>query len=562
MDSNYRKPITLSSLMRRRSKQLQARLDSRFEHTVSALHQFPLTDDLEANLDAVRSTFGDSGDLVIRRFIVGKQRLQAAVVYFDGLGDNETINENIITPLMSADCLPEDGDGSVPLIDWLEKTGIPIGEQSRTDRLNRVIRTVLSGDSALLLNGVNTALLLNTKGWERRGIDEPRTESVVRGPRDGFTETLCINTAQIRRRLKDPSLRIRHMTVGRRSNTDIAVVYMEGLTNPAIVEEVITRIKAIDIDAALESGYLEQFIEDSHWTPFPLIQNTERPDKATANLLEGKVIIICDGTPFVLIAPSVFSQFYHSPEDYYERFLIGTLIRLIRVISMVMALLLPSLYIAFSSFHPEMIPSRLVIAMAAGRSTVPFPSIVEAFLMEVTMEILREASVRLPGPIGPTIGIVGALVVGQAAVQAGIVSPIMVIIVALTTIGSFAAPSYSAAIALRMLRFPMMVAAALFGLYGIMLLLILIIMHLCSLKSFGVPYLSPLTPSRFGDFKDAFIRAPFQWMKKRPGFFKTLDKKRVKTGNGAGRTEGGQHGSNDRNESEGSIGSAFSEGKR
>ncbi|WP_420799697.1 spore germination protein [Paenibacillus mesophilus] len=555
MGSNYRKPIALSNLMQRRSIRFQAELDRRYENKVSALNDFPLTGDLETNLEAVRSTFGDSGDLVVRRFIVAKHNLKAAILYFDGLGDTETINENIIAPLMSAYSLPDHDIESMPVNEWLEKTGIPVGEQSKSDKLNQVIRTALAGDSALLLDGVNTAILLNTKGWERRGIDEPRTESVVRGPRDGFTETICVNTAQIRRRLKDPNLRIRNLTVGRRSNTDISVVYLEGVTNPQIVEEVIRRIQAIDIDAALESGYLEQYIEDSHWTPFPLIQNTERPDKATANLLEGKVIIICDGTPFVLIAPAVFSQFYHSPEDYYERFLIGTLIRLIRVISMVMALLLPSLYIAFSSFHPEMIPSRLVIAMAAGRSTVPFPSIVEAFLMEVTMEILREASVRLPGPIGPTIGIVGALVVGQAAVQAGIVSPIMVIIVALTTIGSFAAPSYSAAIALRMLRFPMMAAAAMFGLYGIMLLLILIIMHLCSLKSFGVPYLSPLTPSRFGDFKDAFIRAPFQWMKKRPSFFKPLDKRRDKTG--TGRTEGGQHGSNNRQQREASSASAL-----
>jgi spore germination protein KA len=194
---------------------------------------------------------------------------------------------------------------------------------------------------------------------------------------------------------------------------------------------------------------------------------------------------------------------------------------------MSIALLLPSLYIAFSSFHPEMIPSKLVIAMAAGRSTVPFPSIIEAFLMEVTMEILREASVRLPGPIGPTIGIVGALVVGEAAVQAGIVSPIMVIVVALTTIGSFASPSYSAAIALRMLRFPMMGIAAVFGLYGIMLAVILIVVHLCTLKSFGIPYLSPFTSRMFTDMKDTMLRAPLYWMKTRPSFLHNGDPVRI-----------------------------------
>nr|WP_245954689.1 spore germination protein [Paenibacillus flagellatus] len=497
---------------------------------MSALQDIPLESSLEANVDNIRNMLGNSDDLVIRHFFIeGDIRRKAAIAYIDGLIETVFANQFVMKAAMELGRpAHSSGEGRVGSVtEVLADYEIPISETAKTKRLSEAIRSILSGDSTLLVDGTDEAVLLNTKGWEKRGIDEPRTESVVRGPRDGFTETICTNTAQIRRRLKDPNLRIRYFTVGRRTNTDVAVVFLDGVANAKIVEEVVRRIKAIDIDGALESGYIEQLIEDSHWTPFPLIQNTERPDKATANILEGKIVIVCDGTPFVLIAPAVFAQFYHSPEDYYERFLIGTLIRLIRVISMAMALLLPSLYIAFSSFHPEMIPSRLVIAMAAGRSTVPFPSIVEAFAMEVTMEILREASVRLPGPIGPTIGIVGALVVGQAAVQAGIVSPIMVIIVALTTIGSFAAPSYSAAIALRMLRFPMMVAAALFGLYGIMLLLILIIMHLCSLKSFGVPYLAPLTPSRFGDLKDTFARAPLQWMRKRPLFFKTKDKRRI-----------------------------------
>ncbi|MEX2103940.1 MAG: spore germination protein, partial [Bacilli bacterium] len=256
---------------------------------------------------------------------------------------------------------------------------------------------------------------------------------------------------------------------------------------------------------------------------FPQMQNTERPDKVVGNLLEGKIAIVTDGTPFVLIAPATLVQFYHSPEDYYERFLIGTLIRFLRMFAMTIALFLPSLYIAFSSFHPEMIPSRLVIAMAAGRSTVPFPSVVEAFMMEVSIEILREASVRLPGPIGPTIGIVGALVIGQAAVQAGIVSPIMVIVVSLTTIGSLASPSYTAAISLRLLRFPMMIAAGMFGLYGIMLFFIFIVIHLSSLKPFGVPYMVPFSPSRIGDMKDTIVRAPLYKMKKRPSAFRSQD---------------------------------------
>ncbi|TVY08434.1 spore germination protein [Paenibacillus cremeus] len=496
------------------------------ENKLERLEHIKISLRLQINTERLQQALGKSDDLVIRHFCIGGHTdYAAALIYIDGMTNTAVTDEFILKAAMldirSHDL--EDSVSSEQMHRRLQQFGLPVNEVDQADNLKKVVRSVLSGDTAMLIDYNDKALLLNTKGWEKRGVEEPRTESVVRGPRNGFTETLRINTAQIRLRIKDPDLIVKNMTVGKRSNTDVAVIYLDGVANEQIVQTVVKRIQAIDIDAAMESGYIEQFIEDNHWTPFPLIQNTERPDKATANILEGKIAIICDGSPFCLIAPAVFSQFYHSPEDYYERFLIGTLIRLIRVVSMGMALMLPSLYIAFSSFHPEMIPSRLVIAMAAGRSTVPFPSIVEAFLMEVTMEILREASVRLPGPIGPTIGIVGALVVGQAAVQAGIVSPIMVIVVALTTIGSFAAPSYSAAIALRMLRFPLMIAAALFGLYGIMLFLILIIIHLCSLKSFGVPYMAPIAPSRVNDMKDTAIRVPLHWMKKRPSIFRPRD---------------------------------------
>ncbi|WP_199622334.1 spore germination protein [Paenibacillus alkalitolerans] len=510
-------------------------IESQLNEKLSSLKELPLSANLKTNLELLEQTLGKSDDFVVRQFYIGGGlNRQSAVVFIDGLIDSSIIDHFILKASM-IDWSGND-PGSQEIIEYIKNYGVPVNEAGQTDRLHKAVQSVLSGDSLLLTDGTPQALLLNTKGWEKRGVEEPRTEAVVRGPRNGFTETLRINTAQVRLRLKDPDLRVKNLTVGERGNTDVAVMYIEGLANKDIVDEVIRRIEAIKIDAAIDSGYIEQLIEDSHWSPFPLIQNTERPDKAVANLLEGKVLVISDGTPFVLIAPAVFSQFYHSPEDYYERFLISTLIRFIRVISMIMALLLPSLYIAFSSFHPEMIPSRLVIAMAAGRSTVPFPSIVEAFLMEVTMEVLREASVRLPGPIGPTIGIVGALVVGQAAVEAGIVSPIMVIVVALTTIGSFASPSYSAAIALRMLRFPMMMAAAMFGLYGIMLLIIIIIIHLCSLKSFGVPYLAPLTPFRSKDMKDTFFRAPLYRLRNRPSFLKLEDKQRAiadKDGKGA-----------------------------
>lgn len=514
-----------------KQERMQQNIDRQCAESLRKMERIPLSAKLEANLALVKSALGESADLVIRRVRVEAVSRDGALVFIDGMTDAAMIDRYVMEPIMRGGRAPGQGAettaSAVDPSDWLLSSGLPVNEAETADELRTVVRGVLAGDTALLLEGTPKAIILNTKGFEKRGIEEPRSESVVRGPRNGFVESIRVNTAQIRLKLKDPSLRFQGIHVGKRGDTAVAVSYIDGIADPSIVQEVIDRIQRIDIDAVLDSGYVEQFIEDTHWTPFPLIQNTERPDKAVASLLEGKVVILVDGSPFVLIAPAVFNQFYHSPEDYYERFLIATMIRFIRILSMIMAILLPSLYIAFSSFHPEMIPSRLVIAMAAGRSTVPFPSIVEAFLMEITMEILREASVRLPGPIGPTVGIVGALVVGQAAVEAGIVSPIMVIVVALTTIGSFASPSYSAAISLRMLRFPMMFAAAMFGLYGIMLFVILILIHLCSLKSFGVPYTAPLAPFRRKDAKDSFYRLPLYRMRSRPTFMHPQDQDRM-----------------------------------
>ncbi|MDH4617673.1 spore germination protein [Brevibacillus sp. AY1] len=480
--------------------------------SMESVDDVTITTDLDENIALIEHQLGKSDDLVVRRFQV-KTGQDAALVFLDGMVDCDVISQYIIQNLTSSSIT-------------YDKSAT--NELETTTGLRQIIRNILSGNTVLMIEGETEAYLNNTRGWARRGVEEPQTESVVRGPRDGFCETLMVNASLVRFRLKDPNLRVRHMIVGQRTQTDIFVLYIEGLAHPPIVEEIISRLEKLNLDAVLESGYIEQMIQDNRYSPFPQIQNTERPDKVVANLLEGKVGILVDGTPFALIAPSVFSQFYQSPEDYYERFYIASLIRFIRIISISIALLLPSLYIAFSSFHPEMIPSRLVIAMAAGRSTVPFPSLVEALIMEMAIEILREASVRLPGPIGPTIGIVGALVVGEAAVSAGLVSPIMVIIVAATTIGSFASPSYSAAIAIRMLRFPVMLLAGMFGLYGIMLFIILILVHLSSLNSFGVPYMSPLSPLNLQGMKDLFLRVPHHLMTKRPTMFRVHDKIRLK----------------------------------
>lgn len=481
---------------------------------------------VDKNVQFIGKLLGDCSDVVTRFFTIQyTPDRRAAIMYIDGLVDLPLIDQFVLTPLMTE---AEKIRTKTDLWEMVNESLIQTGEMRITAKMKDLVEGLLSGDTILLLDGESQGLIIGSKGWPMRSVEEPKTAAVVRGPREGFSETLRVNTALIRRRLRDPDLRMKNYKVGRRTRTDLVLCYIEGVADPRVVEKVERRIQSIELDGVLESGYIEEMIQDDFWTPFPLIQNTERPDSVVSHLLEGKVAILVDGTPHALIAPAVFTQFYYSPEDYYERYMIATFLRFLRLLSLIIALLGPAFYIAFASFHTEMLPSQLAIAMAAGRATVPFPSIVEALLMEVSVEILREASVRLPGPIGPTIGIVGALVIGEASVTAGLVSPLMVIVVGLTTISSYANPSYNAAISLRLLRFPIMIVAAGFGLYGIVLSIMLLLHHLVKLESFGVPYMAPMAPLRWQDVKDLLIRVPWTMMKKRPSIYRPQDPVREK----------------------------------
>ena len=332
--------------------------------------------------------------------------------------------------------------------------------------------------------------------------------------------------AQIRRRLRDPNLRFESFQVGRRSKLALVIVYIDGIIHPELVEEVRRRIQSIDMDDVPESGIIEQWIEDSFMSPFPQLLNTERPDKATSALTQGKIVILLDGTPFVLIAPIVFANLIQSPEDYYERFPIGTFLRILRPTAAFFSVFLPGLYVSLVEFHQGMIPTKLALSIAATREGVPFPAIVEVLLMEATMELLREAGVRLPKPLGQTIGIVGGLVIGEAAVSAGIVSPIMVIVVAITAISSFAIPSYSLTISFRLLRFLVIASASVFGFFGIVLTFICINIHVANLRSFGVSYSTLFAPVFIDDLKDLVFRAPIRMLNRRPIYMKTKNKYR------------------------------------
>ncbi|MFC4766436.1 spore germination protein [Effusibacillus consociatus] len=464
---------------------------------------------LEKDLQQMKAIFDRSSDMVYREFELGKTQ-RGVLILLDGLVNMEVIDSDVLKPLLNyGKNLPKQSTVQLQEMETLlQNEVISAAQVSRGNNVQEVADHVLSGETALLIDGVKQALFISAKKWEMRSVEEPATEAVIRGPRDGFTENLRTNTSLIRRRLKTPQLKMEALKVGRLSKTDIVITYLDGIADEAVVAEVRERLNRIDIDAILESGYIEELIEDTPFSIFPQVTYTERPDKVVGNLLEGKVGIIIDNTPFALIVPITFYEMLQATEDYYTRFVVATAIRWLRFLFLVVALLFPSLYIAVTTFHQEMIPTTLLLSVAASRETVPFPALVEAVLMEITFEGLREAGVRLPRPVGQAVSIVGALVIGEAAVEAGIVSDPMVIVVSITGIASFIIPNFNQGIAIRLLRFPIMILAGTLGLYGILLGILFILIHMCRLRSFGVPYLAPLAPMHFGDFKDVLVRVP------------------------------------------------------
>ncbi|MDD2281841.1 MAG: spore germination protein, partial [Eubacteriales bacterium] len=392
--------------------------------------------------------------------------------------------------------------------------------------LGGAVQEVLNGQVLLIVPRQARAWSVNAKAARLRAVAEPETQKVVRGPREGLIEDLETNLTLVRKRLKTPALKIDCRSVGRRSNTELAVLHLEGVADPKVLAEVHARLNKIDIDGIMDSGELEQLIEDNTMSVFPQVGNTERPDNIAAALLNGRVAILVDNSPFALIVPNVLTDMLQSSDDYYERFQFSSLIRILRYVLAFVALLSPALYVAITTFHHEMIPTDLLTNLVHARAGVPFPTVIEAGLMELAFEALREAGLRLPKAVGQAVSIVGALIIGQAAVEAGLVSPIMVIVVAATGIASFTIPAFNGAVVTRMLKFPLLVAAGTMGLYGISMALAIIIIHLSSLRSFGVPYLSPLAPITISDWKDLIVRIPTWAMYQRPTFIAKGDLQR------------------------------------
>lgn len=481
---------------------------------------------LANNVKVLRKEFEDCSDVVFRELQMTSD-VRGLVIFVDGIVKAESIQDHVLRPLL-LHFGSKSGQDSSP--DDLESSIVTVSQLSRTEKYADAIQAVLSGNAILLVDGFTEALILSVIGGNRRSVQEPQSEASVRGPREGFTESLRTNTSLVRFKVKTTKLKMVPFVIGTHTNTNIVLAYIEGLAETAVIEEVRKRLSAIKIDGVLESGYIEELIEDNPFSPFPQFRHSERPDSIASVLLEGDFAIFVDGTPFVLSGPSSFWKMMQASEDYYERYMIGNMLRWLRYTFLLISLLLPALYIAVTTYHQDMLPSTLILSIAASREAIPFPALVEALIMEISFEALREAGIRLPKTVGQAVSILGALVIGQAAVQAGIVSAPMVIIVSMTGIASFTIPHFNMAISVRMLRFPIMVFAGVLGMFGIVVGVLLISLHLAQLKSFGKPYLTGIAPYRHSDQKDIFVRAPWWSMIRRPSKGTDPGGKRMKKG--------------------------------
>lgn len=473
-----------------------------------------LSPSLLENRNSIDHVFKNSADLRYR-FLSFNQENEGFLVYLDGLVDRQYISSFIIEPLVEFQWT-KSSESSLSIY-TLQRDVLKNSKIDPVKTIDEVIQGLLSGQTALFMEGAREALLLETFGAESRSVQQSETEVTVRGPREGFVERIGVNVSLLRRKLKDENLRIEAMHLGKRTHTTINIAHIEGVANPKLVKEVKRRLQSIDIDGILESGYIEQLIEDAPLSIFPTIGATEKPDKLAGKLLEGRVGILVDGTPFVLTVPYLFVEAFQNPEDYYSRPYYTTVVRLLRYLAFYFSTSLPAFYVAIQSYHQEMVPTMLLISMSAGREGIPFPVIIEALGMGIVYEILREAGIRMPTTVGQAVSIVGALVVGQAAVEAGIISQVMVVIVALTAISGFLVPPMTAPVALLRLYF--LITTSLLGMFGWLMSLLAVLIHLISLRSFGIPYLSPLIPTNIGDLKDGIIRSPLWSMVSRPSLF-------------------------------------------
>ncbi|TCP70648.1 spore germination protein [Baia soyae] len=479
------------------------RRKARIPHFEKSLSFSPEAKDVspsvKENIDYIKEQLFNTDD-ILERDIYFDDR-QGKLIFLETLSDKHLIMESIIKPLERAKV------GVVEHV--ITSSGFEVGES-----LDKAISWIISGKSLLFLEGIPEMYVCETGLVIKRDVREPDNEGIVRGSHDGFIENLITNLHMIRNRIENPNLVVQYFTLGKKSDTKVALVYMKNLAKEELIDEVARRLNLIPTDFILSPGFIGEYIEDDTYSPFPQLLYTERPDRTIAYIMEGRFAILSEGNPTAIIAPVTLFSFYQSPDDYHSRWMFGSLIRTIRFASFLIAFILPGLYISVVTFHPEVLPIELIYSVKSSIERVPYPSLIEAFFMELTLELIREAGIRLPTRVSQTIGIVGGLVIGDSVVQTGLVSLPMIIVVALTAISAFVVPSHELSSTVRLLRFPLMIAAAMFGFIGMAAGLFLIFTHLAKLETFGNPYFSPFMPFKLKGFKDTFIRFPLWHLNK------------------------------------------------
>ncbi len=479
-----------------------------------------LTGSLEQNEALFREMF-QNDDLVIYRHFENQQDpfIKCCAIFVEGMVNQEIINENIIRPVIS-NALP----GKILCsLDVLQNRVIMAHDVQKTADLKKIIEALSTGNTILLLDGAGEALIIGSQGWKTRSITEPENEKTLRGPKEGFTESLMINLSMVRRRLNTHHhSKFKFKVLGDRARTKICLCYIEGLANPLILAELEKRLDQIQLDGILATNYITELIKDAPFSPFKTIGNTERPDVVAGKLLEGRIALLLDGSPAALTLPHIFIEYFQSNDDYFINYFFSSISRLIRIASFIFTISVPAIYLALTDFHQEILPTPLLLSISSARQGIAFPNIIELLILGFAFEIIREAGNRMPTTIGQALSIVGALILGQAAVEARIVSAPMVIVTGLTAVTGLMIPNLSGAIIL--LRFIFVILTTLIGFYGYVFGIVGMLIHLFAIRSFGVPYMTPLNSLNLQEIKDTVIRAPWWYMDKRPRFIGVMNR--------------------------------------
>ncbi|MCX7714883.1 MAG: spore germination protein [Clostridia bacterium] len=464
-----------------------------------------LTTSLKKNIELIKALFKDNDTLIVREIENLDGAMKYCIVYFDGVVNSIIINEDIVKPLMRTDIKNLDGT----LIDILIKKVILINEVKKTEKIGDIIESVTYGDTILFADGAAEAIILNSKGFQTRSINEPESEKILSGPREGFCESLLLNLSMIRRKVRSTELKMKFYSLGRRTNTQACICYIDGLVNKDILSELYSRLDKIDMDGVIDTNYITEIIKDAPFSLFKTIGSTERPDVVAGKLLEGRIAVFVDGSPVVLTLPYLFIENFQSNEDYYLNFYYTSFSRLLRIFAFILTVCVPAFYVAIVAFHHEMLPTSLLIHVAMERKNVPLPAAVEAFVMLIVFDILRETGIRMPTGVGQALSIVGALVIGQAAVEAKMIAAPMIIIVGITGITNLLVPKLNTSVIY--LRFFLLALSSVLGYFGFIIGVSLILIHILKLRSFGIPSMA-IPNIKYQNMKDIYIRGPWQKM--------------------------------------------------